>query len=212
MSANRQRVCIALCFLVGLPAALTMPAHAKEASQAASAKPAGPAPSRASAASSLAAASAAAPAPQPVPSAAADELTRLQDQTVVLQAKLKELEAQQAVDARLQALRGTPAAPSVGNIRVVAVEGMGTTRIATVRLSDGSEFEAAPGDTIVDGIRVAAIERGAVTVRLRNGRLMRLRVGASDGETGTALGETQASPANTLGDVTLAPRFQGRAE
>lgn len=206
MSASRHRTGVALALL----AVLTTSAAAKEAAQAASLLPASAAhvaaaPSLASA-PALSSLSAAVVVPPPAKSTAADELTRLQDETVVLQAKLKQLEAQQAVDARLQALRGT-AQPSLGNIRIVAVEGIGANRIATVRLSDGNEFEAAPGDTIVDGVRVTAIERGAVVVRLRNGRLMRLRAGSSDNEA-----EMQTNSANALGGAAMAPRFQGRPE
>jgi len=151
--------------------------------------------------------------PAPAVSAAADELTRLQDETLVLQARLKELEARQAVDARLAALKGA-ATPSLGNVRIVAVEGMGANKIATVRLNDGSEFEVAPGDRVVDDIRVAAIEHGAVLVRLRNGKLARLRVGAGAGDAGpeTVSGGAQASSATTGNGVLLAPPLQGRPE
>lgn len=149
--------------------------------------------------------------PSPEASAAADELTRLQDQTMVLQAQLKELEARQAVEARLEALKGS-ATPTLANVRIVAVEGMGANRIATVRLADGSEFEVAPGDRVVDGIRVTGIEHGAVLVRLRNGKLARLRVGAGDVGLETVSDGVNASGAGIGNGASLTPRLQGKPE
>jgi len=147
-------------------------------------------------------------APSPVVASTADELTRLQDQTMLLQARLKELDAQQAVQTRLQALRGG-ATPTLDSVRVIAVEQMGATRLATVRLNDGSEFEVAPGDTLLDGTRVTAIENGVVSVRLRGGKAARLRVGAGDAAPEMVSGGAHAVPSR--GPTMVSP-FQAQPE
>lgn len=133
----------------------------------------------------------------------ADELTRLQDQTLVLQAKLKQLEAQQAVDARMQSMHGG-GVPTVGNVSVVAIERIGVTRVATVRTSEGSEFEVAPGDTLTDGARVVSIDNGAVTVRQRSGRLSRLHVsGGPDQSESVPLPSSRGN--NPMGGAAMMP-------
>jgi len=134
--------------------------------------------------------------PTPAPAAppawvadTADELTRLQDRTLVLQAQLKELQAQQAVDAQ-QHKPGDSPPPTLTNVRVVGIERFGGRRYATVRVDGGGEFDIVPGDMLSDGAKVDRIDSDTVVVRERGGQLVRLRVGAG-----------QASGATTLGNI-----------
>lgn len=209
MCADWRRFNIAF----GLLAALASNARAQDRSPPALVHAAAQAASGPAAA--VPSATVAALAPASATAATADELTRLQDQTIVLEARLKELEARQAVETKLRALKGT-AAPSLGNVRVIAVERMGATRIATVRLSDGSEFEAVPGDTLIDGARIASIGDGVVNVRLHSGRFVRLRVGGGDGgepETVPSAGQANRGiPGNPVSSIMATPRFQGQPE
>lgn len=143
------------------------------------------------------------PAPASAISATADELTRLQDRTVVLQAQLKELEAQQAVTSRLQALSGTTMAPSLDSVRVIAVERIGKTQLATVQLDDGNQFEVAPGERLSDGTRVESIDGDVVAFQQHDGKLRRLRVVVGQGRDAQPL--PSGAPAQSRSDALMAP-------
>jgi hypothetical protein len=132
-------------------------------------------------------------APSASVASTADELTRLQDRTLVLQAQLKELQAQQAVDAQQHKPQDNPP-PTLTNVRVIGIERFGGRRYATVQVDGGGEFDIAPGDALSDGATVASIESETVVVRQHSGRLVRLRVGAG-----------QVSPAATLGSMGALP-------
>lgn len=105
----------------------------------------------------------------------ADELTHLHDRTVVLEAQLKELDAQAKVAGRMAAL-DTLRGVSSHEARLVSVERVGATRLATILLRDGSEFEVAPGEQLPDGARVVSIDADGVVVQPQGGKPSRLRV------------------------------------
>jgi type IV pilus biogenesis protein PilP len=100
----------------------------------------------------------------------ADELTRLQEQTVLLQAQLRMLEARAEVAARTQALEqmGDAASVNVGRNappRVVSIEGLDGRYSAMLQTADGERFDVRAGDTLPDGLHVASIASNRVTVR-----------------------------------------------
>jgi type IV pilus biogenesis protein PilP len=108
----------------------------------------------------------------------ADELTRLQEQTVLLKAQLRMLEARAEVAARTQALSqmGDAASVNVGRNappRVVSIEGLDGHYSAMLQTPDGERFDVRAGDTLPDGLHVVAIASNRVTVR-RGGRSLQL--------------------------------------
>ncbi|PLZ00005.1 type IV pilus biogenesis protein PilP [Burkholderia sp. WAC0059] len=133
-------------------------------------------------ASAVTAATVAAAAPASTPdvpvaiAATADELTQLQDRTVVLEAELKELEAQSQVSAQIAALNGSSDDPSSNGAHVTSVESVGTVHLATMSLRDGSEFEVAPGEHLPDGTLVESIDADGVMLKRPHEKPVRLRV------------------------------------
>lgn len=117
---------------------------------------------------------AAGPAPSDDGGATAERLTRLQSETVLLQAQLKKLETEQQVAERTaQLARARGGGAPAGQFAVTAIEGVGKRAFATLRMNGGAEFEVQRGDALPDGGRVAAIEPRAVVVSNR-GRTYRL--------------------------------------
>ncbi|MET3624733.1 type IV pilus biogenesis protein PilP [Burkholderia ambifaria] len=146
-------------------------------------------PLAASGAASAAAATAAAPAeaaprlnvvPTPAAMQAANELMRLQEETMILKAQLKKLDAQAQVAERQEALhRMGSTVSSYSDVSLVATQGLGKKLSATVATSDGAEFDVGPGDTLPNGLRVAAIRPGAIVLASQDGRRTTLTVSAS---------------------------------
>jgi type IV pilus biogenesis protein PilP len=106
---------------------------------------------------------------------AADELTHLQEQTMLLKAQLKRLDAQAQVDAREAALNHlTVAGNGLNDVRVVAVEGLGQSYSATLRVANSNEFDVHEGDVLPNGGRVESIQADAVYVLTAAGKHVRL--------------------------------------
>ncbi|MFC0402784.1 type IV pilus biogenesis protein PilP [Paraburkholderia rhizosphaerae] len=118
----------------------------------------------------------------PVEFSAADELTRLQEQTVLLKAELRKLDAQAQVAERTAALSRLSGAADAahlgrsgdGGLRVTAVEGIGRSFSATLVTADGQQFEVAAGDTLPNGLRIVSVGANEVLGRWENGRSIRL--------------------------------------
>ncbi len=108
----------------------------------------------------------------------AARLTRLQSETLLLQAQLKKLETEQQVSDRSAQLARSRGGASAGQLAVTAIEGVGRRAFATMRMSGGAEFEVQRGDALPDGGRVVAIEPRAVVVA-NGGRTYRLTTASS---------------------------------
>jgi type IV pilus biogenesis protein PilP len=110
----------------------------------------------------------AAPRVSVVPTAAAvqaaNELMRLQEETLLLKAQLKKLDAQTQVAEREEALHRMGATVSYADVSLIATQSLGKTMSATVATTDGAEFDVRPGDTLPNGMRVASIRSGAVVL------------------------------------------------
>jgi type IV pilus biogenesis protein PilP len=117
-----------------------------------------------------------APAPAQAAVPAAAELMRLQEDTVVLKAQLKKLDAQAEVAQREQALDRMGDTPAYDDVRVMATQSLGNRMWATMSLNDGSEVDARPGDTLPNGLRIIAIHSGSVLVERRSGKRSELPV------------------------------------
>jgi type IV pilus biogenesis protein PilP len=101
----------------------------------------------------------------------AEELTRLQEETVLLKAQLRMLDARAEVAARTQALSQLDDAGNVSvghgaTPRVLSIEGLDKRFSATLQTADGERFDVKPGDTLPGGIHVESIGPNRVTVRI----------------------------------------------
>ncbi|HEV3104065.1 MAG TPA: type IV pilus biogenesis protein PilP [Trinickia sp.] len=108
--------------------------------------------------------------------AAANELMRLQEDTVVLKAELKKLDAQAQIAEREEALRRMGHTQTYEEVFLLATQSLGKTMSATVRTSDGSEFDVRAGDTLPNGARVMSIRSGAMVIEADGGHRMTLTV------------------------------------
>jgi hypothetical protein len=111
---------------------------------------------------------------------AANELMRLQEETLILKAELKKLDAQAQVaerEATLHRMGGTEL--SFSDVSLVATQSLGKRISATMSTSDGAEFDAVTGETLPNGMRVAAIRPGAVVLVSPGGRRTTLPVSIS---------------------------------
>jgi type IV pilus biogenesis protein PilP len=126
----------------------------------------------------------AAPSVNVVPTAAAaqaaTELMRLQEETLILKAQLKKLDAQAQVVERQEALhRMGSAVSSYSDVSLVATQSLGKTMSATVATSDGTEIDVTAGDMLPNGMRVAAIRSGAIVLASKDGGRTTLTVSTS---------------------------------
>ncbi|MDQ7980286.1 type IV pilus biogenesis protein PilP [Paraburkholderia sp. SARCC-3016] len=114
--------------------------------------------------------------PTPAATAAADELMRLQEDTLLLKAELKKLDVLAQVAERQKSLHqiGNPA--TNGAMSLLATQSLGGAMSATLTASDGSEFDVRAGDTLAEGTRVAEIRSGAVVLSVQDGHRVTLAV------------------------------------
>jgi type IV pilus biogenesis protein PilP len=138
---------------------------------AAAATPANPA--------SASAAPPAAVVPTSAAMAAANQLMRLQEDTVVLNAQLKKLDAQAQVAAREAALNQVSRTAANTEVSVVATQSLGRDTSATVRTVDGGELDVHAGDTLPNGMRVVSIRPGAMVVQGLGGQRSTLLVSSA---------------------------------
>jgi type IV pilus biogenesis protein PilP len=124
---------------------------------------------------------------------AANELMRLQEETLILKAQLKKLDAQAQVAERQEALhRMGSTVSSYSDVSLIATQGLGKTMSATVATSDGTEIDVATGDTLPNGMRVTAIRSGAIVLASKDGSRTTLTVSASTRQPGRNVASTGA--------------------
>ena len=104
------------------------------------------------------------PAPSPAALAAAQELMSLQEDTVILKAQLKKLDAQAEVAERQEALGRMGRAVTNDEVAVIATQGLGGSMMATLNVNDSSEVDVHTGDTLPNGMRVVSIRPGVVVI------------------------------------------------
>lgn len=104
------------------------------------------------------------PLPSPAALAATNQLMSLQEDTLILKAQLKKLEAQTDVAQRQEMLGRMGHTTSYDELTVAATQGLGNTMMATLNATDGSDFDVLPGDTLPNGMRVVSIRPGVVVL------------------------------------------------
>ncbi|MGH8778321.1 type IV pilus biogenesis protein PilP [Paraburkholderia sp.] len=171
-------------------------AHAQAASTPLTVRPDSPATASGAAAAKAAAAATDA-GPSPAALAASRELMGLQEDTVILKAQLKKLEAQAEVAARQDALGKMGRSVTNDEIAVVATQSLGSTTTATLNVNDSSEVDVHAGDMLPNGMRVISIRPGAVvidshgtrtTLTVSATRVRDARMVATSGSTGMSMG------------------------
>jgi type IV pilus biogenesis protein PilP len=139
--------------------------------------------------------------PTPAAVAAADELMRLQEETVVLKAELKKLDAQADVAAREDAINRLGHRAIESNVSLIATQSLGKTMFASVATSDGGELDVRTGDTLPNNMRVVSIRPGAIVVEARDGHRSTLTVSSAPRmveATGAGTANTGVPPIPTL--------------
>jgi type IV pilus biogenesis protein PilP len=156
---------------------------------------------------SRAAAADAAPVAAVVPTAAAvgaaNQLMQLQEDTMVLKAQLKKLDAQAQVAEREASLNQMGRSSANTQMTLVATQSLGRDSSATVLTADGSELDVHAGDALPDGARVVSIGTGAMIVQAQGGRRMTLMVASVHGS-GARLAAT-AAPQGVVPSIPALP-------
>ncbi len=110
-------------------------------------------------------------APEPaLPSTTALALTRLEEETLLLKARLKALETEAQIAQRNAELTRLAAAGERSGFVVRAVEGIGKSLYATLWSRDQGEVEVKVGDTLPNGMRIVAVRPGEVLAQLAHSR------------------------------------------
>lgn len=109
---------------------------------------------------------------------AAAQLTHLEEQTVLLKAEIRKLDAQAEVAQRTAALARLGSAaridPLSASVRVAAIEGIGRRYTAVLQTGDGQRFEVVSGDELPNGMKIVSIGANEVVGHWRNGRTVRM--------------------------------------
>jgi len=109
---------------------------------------------------------------------AAAQLTHLEEETMLLKAQIKKLDAQAEVAQRTAALSrlGSAAAldPAGQSVRVVSIEGFGHRYSAVIQTGDGQRFDVAAGDVLPNGLRIVSIGASEVVGRWSSGQTARM--------------------------------------
>lgn len=110
-----------------------------------------------------------------------DSLTQIEEETLVLKAREKQLEVQANIIGKQNeiAVRQSMGnllihSPAIGDPVVRAIEGVGKSTYATLQLSDGASVEAKSGDLLPNGMRVLTIGASEVIVQTRQKKRVRL--------------------------------------
>lgn len=119
-------------------------------------------------------ATAALDAPSSEAAATVAALTRLEGETVVLKAQLKKLETQTQIAQRSAELNRLNGAGAPDDVRVRAVEGLGSRLFATLESRSAGEFEVRVGDTLPNGMKIVSIKPNAVYAQVRGGAKVQL--------------------------------------
>jgi type IV pilus biogenesis protein PilP len=114
----------------------------------------------------------------------AAQLSRLQDETMVLKAQLKKLDAQSQIAERSAQLNHLGDSADHNEVKVHAIEGVGAHLYATVSTHDNDELEVRVGDTLPGGLRIVSIKNNAVDTQQANGAhvLLPLTMTSSSGD------------------------------
>jgi type IV pilus biogenesis protein PilP len=138
---------------------------------------------------------------------AANELMQLQEETLILKAQLKKLDAQAQVAERQEALHrmGNSAAP-FSDVSLVATQSLGKRISATVATTDGAEFDVTMGDTLPNGMRVAAIHPGSIVLASSNGHRTTLAVSSSARQSSRNVTQAAAGSVPPIPTLSTSPR------
>jgi type IV pilus biogenesis protein PilP len=107
---------------------------------------------------------------------ATNELMRLQEDTLLLKAQLKQLDAQTQVVEREEALHRMGSHTSYDDMSLIATQSLGKTTSATILSSEGAEISVQTGDILSNGMHVVSIRSGAIVLAGKGGRRVTLTV------------------------------------
>jgi len=111
----------------------------------------------------------------------AEDLAKIEAETLVLKARQKQLEVQAQIIAKRGEIASKQAEadhlirnPSSGDPQVRSVEGIGKNIYTTLELGNGNLVDVKPGDRLPNGMKVISIRANEVIVEADKKRLIRL--------------------------------------
>lgn len=131
---------------------------------------------------------------------AVDSLAKIEEETMILKAREKQLSVKAQIaskEAELAAKRAdthhVTQEPAEDAPVILAIEGIGRTLYATLRLHNGSTLDVSNGDVLPNGMKVVSIRSNEVIVETSKNRRIRLGTSAP-----SATVHTQTAQRNTL--------------
>jgi type IV pilus biogenesis protein PilP len=112
---------------------------------------------------------------------ASDNLTRIEEETLILKARERQLEVQAKIIAKQNEIAFKQAEtehisqpPVVGNPLIHSVEGIGAAMFATLQLDNGNIVDVQVGDVLSNGMRIVSIRPNEVMVETQKKKRIRL--------------------------------------
>jgi len=116
----------------------------------------------------------------------ADDLSRIEAETLLLKAREKKLAVEEQIVARQAAIASKRAESNrlatvarAGDPVILGIEGIGSRLYATLQLENGSTVDARVGDVLPNGMKVVAISLNEVIVENRRRHRVRLSTGVA---------------------------------
>jgi hypothetical protein len=134
----------------------------------------------------------------------ANELLRLGEETTLLKARAKRLEAQGQVAAMQRQLEQRPDAGAAPAFAVLSIEGLGPTLYATILLASGMTQDVVEADVLEQDLRIVSVKPGEVTYQRGKSRPVSVRVNPSSTQVDLAR-KAETPPGATSSDL----RFPG---
>ena len=147
------------------------------------------------------------------PSPTAQALTHLEEETLVLKARLKALETEAQIAQRSAELTRLTAAGERNGFVVRAVEGIGGAMYATLWSRDDGELEVKQGDTLPNGMHIVSIRASEVLARPAHGGKNVALPMATNRQPGLPYGQnvadtpTAGGPATGIPGIPPLPRY-----
>lgn len=111
----------------------------------------------------------------------ADDLTRIESETLVLKAREKQLDVQAKIVAKQGEIAARQAeseritqSPALGNPVILSIEGLGKSMFATLQLDNGTTVDVQAGDMLSNGMKVLTIGVNEVIIQTAKKKRMRL--------------------------------------
>ena len=107
----------------------------------------------------------------------AENLSRIETETLLLKAREKQLEAQVQIATRQAEVDRLVRTAGAGDPTILSIEGIGNSIYTTLQLDNGNMIDAKVGDVLPNGMKIVSIRANEVIVEAQKKRRIRLATG-----------------------------------